>query len=63
MNKIEQKTKIKFNFKITKKNRIGDHIWYISDNKKFKKDYKNWKVKINLSSIIDDIINNNANLK
>jgi CDP-paratose 2-epimerase len=59
MNKIEKKTNIKFNFKIIPKNRIGDHIWYISDNKKFKKDYKNWKVKINLSSIIDDIINSN----
>jgi CDP-paratose 2-epimerase len=59
MNKIEKKTNIKFNFKIIPKNRIGDHIWYISGNKKFKRDYKNWKVQINLSSIIDDIINSN----
>jgi CDP-paratose 2-epimerase len=63
MHKIEEKTKIKFNFKIIQKNRVGDHIWYISNNKKFKKDYKNWKVKISLSSIIDDIKNNNANFK
>ena len=59
MNIIEKKTKIKFIFKINQKNRVGDHVWYISDNKKFKKDYKNWKVRINLPSIIDDIINNN----
>lgn len=60
---IEQKTKIKFNFKISKKNRVGDHIWYISNNKKFKKEYRNWKIKINLDLIINDIVNNNANLK
>jgi len=59
MNIIEKKTKIKFTFKINQKNRVGDHVWYISDNKKFKKNYKNWKVRINLSTIIDDIINNN----
>jgi CDP-paratose 2-epimerase len=60
MYKIEKKTNIKFNFKIIQKNRVGDHIWYISDNKKFKKDYKKWKIKISLDSIIKDIINNNS---
>lgn len=57
---IEQKTKIKFTFKISRQNRVGDHIWYISNNKKFKKEYRNWKVRINLTEIIEDIKNNSS---
>ena len=26
-------------------NRTGDHIWYVSNMKKFRKDYPNWKQK------------------
>ena len=43
---------------MTKKNRSGDHIWYISDNSKFKKKHKNWKIKRNLNSIISEIVFN-----
>ena len=56
MNKIETKTKIKFNYEKSKKNRVGDHIWYISNNKKFQKHYKNWKMKYSLDHILDEII-------
>ena len=38
------------------KNRIGDHIWYISSNKKFKKDYPNWKQKYNTNKILKQLI-------
>ena len=44
------------NYKILKNNRIGNHIWWISDLTKFRKDYKNWKFKYNLEQIIDEII-------
>jgi CDP-paratose 2-epimerase len=40
-------------------NRIGDHIWYISDNTKFLNDYPNWKITYNIDDIIKDIINKN----
>jgi CDP-paratose 2-epimerase len=36
--------------------RIGDHVVYVSDMTKFKKDYPNWKMKDNLDKIFDDII-------
>jgi CDP-paratose 2-epimerase len=42
--------------KYNKRNRVGDHIWYISSNSKFKKDYKNWDVKYSLTKILKDII-------
>ena len=53
---VQKKTNIKMNFKVLPKNRIGDHIWWISDITKFQKHYKNWKYKYNLDQIIDEII-------
>lgn len=38
-------------------NRIGDHIWWISDISKFKKDYPNWTLTYSLEDIIQEIIN------
>jgi len=52
ISKIEKFTKIKMNFKIQKKNRKGDHKWYISDVAKFKSHYPKWKLKYNLDEII-----------
>ena len=37
-------------------NRIGDHIWWISDISKFQKDYPEWKIALPLSNIIQDIV-------
>lgn len=39
-------------------NRIGDHIWYISDVSKFKKDYPDWDFKYDLDAILKDICKN-----
>ena len=39
-----------------KDNRVGDHIWYISSMKKFKKHYPNWKQKFNTVKIIEQLI-------
>jgi CDP-paratose 2-epimerase len=44
------------NYQIDEKNRIGDHIWYISDLTKFKKDYPEWEIKHDIKSIIKSII-------
>ena len=38
---------------------VGDHIWYISNTKKFKKHYPNWKQKYNTKKIIQELIENN----
>ena len=53
---VEKITKIKIKKNIVKKNRVGDHIWYISNIHKFKKDYPNWKQKYNTKKIIEELI-------
>ena len=53
---IEQISGKKSSYKILNKNRIGDHIWWISDNSKFNKDYPNWKIKVNLKSSLEKMI-------
>jgi len=58
LNMIEKKLKLKIKTKIIKKNRVGDHQWWITDFSKFKKDYPNWKIKKNLETIIDEMIYN-----
>ena len=52
---IEKQTKKKLNYKFEKKNRIGDHIWYITDNSKFKKHYPKWKLRYSLEKIIKEM--------
>ena len=51
----------KMNYKYSDDNRIGDHIWYISDLTKFKNHYPNWKQKHNISMILGDIYNGISN--
>ena len=36
-------------------NRIGDHIWWISDVRKFQRDYPNWKYRYDLQGILREI--------
>ena len=56
---VEKNSNIKIKKKIIKKNRIGDHIWYISNTKKFRSHYPNWKQKYNTELIIKELIENN----
>ena len=54
---INFKTDMKWNnYTISDNNRIGDHIWYISDLSKFKLHYPNWKITHSLDSTITDMI-------
>jgi CDP-paratose 2-epimerase len=41
-------------------NRIGDHIWYISDLSKFKNKYPNWSIKYNVTQILKEIYDKNV---
>ena len=59
---VENKTQINIKKKFIKKNRMGDHIWYISNIKKFRKHYPNWKQKYNTKKIIEELIENNNKL-
>ena len=53
---LKNKHDIITKYKLLKKNRSGDHIWYISDNSKFLNFHKNWKIKRSLKSIISEIV-------
>jgi len=54
---VEKKTNLIIKKNYTKNNRVGDHIWYISNLNKFKKDYPNWTQKYNTDMIISELIN------
>ena len=56
LNMVENIAGIKIKKKILKQNRVGDHIWYISNTKKFKKKYPNWKQKFSTRRIITELI-------
>jgi len=43
------------NIEYVDKNRIGDHIWWISDVSKFKSHYPNWNYKYNIEDTIKQI--------
>ncbi len=48
----------KMNYSYAETNRIGDHIWYISDVSKFKDHYPDWDYKFNLESTLEEMHNN-----
>ena len=45
--------KLKWSYEET--NRIGDHIWWISDVRKFQEDYPNWKFRYSLREMLEEI--------
>ena len=53
---IEDKIKKKIKTNLIKKARVGDHQWYISNLKKFKSHYPEWKQKYNIDKIIEEMI-------
>jgi CDP-paratose 2-epimerase len=48
----------KMNYSYSDQNRSGDHIWYVSDVSKFKKDYPEWSWTFDLESTLTEIYNN-----
>ncbi|HEY4652428.1 MAG TPA: NAD-dependent epimerase/dehydratase family protein [Pontibacter sp.] len=45
----------KMHYSYTEANRIGDHIWWISDMSKFKQHYPDWNWKYSIEDIINQI--------
>ena len=45
----------KMNYKYAEANRSGDHIWYISDVRKFQKHYPDWKYQYGIEDILVEI--------
>lgn len=53
---IEQMSGKKLNWRYVEDARKGDHICYISNLRKFKKDYPDWKITRGLDTILEEII-------
>ena len=58
LNCVESLTNINIKRTYHKTNRIGDHIWYITDTGKFRRHFPNWKQKYGTKKIIEELINN-----
>lgn len=52
---IEKLLKKKGNIEYVNENRMGDHIWYISDVSKFKSHYPHWDFKKSQQEILEDL--------
>ena len=52
ISKCEAITKKKFNFKLVNVERSGDHKFWITNMKKFKKKYPKWKIKYSIDDIL-----------
>ena len=53
---VEDLSNIKIKRHIFNKNRVGDHIWYISSMRKFKRHFPNWNQKYSTKKIIKELI-------
>jgi CDP-paratose 2-epimerase len=51
----EEITGNKLSYSYTDTNRIGDHIWYISDVSKFQSHYPDWKFTYGIKETLDEM--------
>ena len=51
----EKITGNKMKWTYEEKNRLGDHIWWVSDCSRFQKDYPEWKCKVGVQQILEEI--------
>ncbi|WP_404786451.1 NAD-dependent epimerase/dehydratase family protein [Altericista sp. CCNU0014] len=56
----EEITEKKLNWTYVENNRIGDHIWWISDIQKFKNHYSNWQLTYSIPDILKEIFSQNV---
>lgn len=54
--KVEALTGNKADVTYTDENRIGDHIWYISDMSKFQSHYPAWKQQYDIDTILEQMV-------
>ena len=50
-------------YTISDKNRIGDHMWYITDFSKFERHYPNWSITHSIDSIFEQIVEHELRVK
>lgn len=56
INKISTLTDKNPKIRFSEEHRKGDHQWYITNNKKFQRDYPDWKIEKSLDSIIAEMV-------
>ena len=44
------------NWSYSKENRTGDHIWWISDVRRFQTDYPQWQYRYDIEAILAEIV-------
>lgn len=47
------------NYSYSNENRVGDHIWWVSDTAKFENHYPNWKLEYDIPIILKEIYDSN----
>lgn len=55
---LEEITGKKMNWTYQDQNRMGDHIWWISDVSKFKSHYPDWQMTYDIKRILNEIVEN-----
>lgn len=58
---IQDITGKKTDYNILEKPRVGDHIWWITNNNKFKSHFPNWEITYDLKDIIKEIYSSARN--
>jgi CDP-paratose 2-epimerase len=53
---LEKITSKKMNYSYVEQNRVGDHIWWISDTNKFKSHYPDWIQSYDINKILEEIV-------
>lgn len=53
---IEELSGNRLNFKVSDQARSGDHIWYVSDVRKFQKHYPDWSYRFGLKETLQEMI-------
>lgn len=56
----EQITGRRLDWRYEEQNRIGDHIWWVSDIRKFQQHYPDWSLQHDITSILTDILDQAA---
>ena len=53
---VEGISQQEMNYTLSEKSRIGDHIWYISDVRKFQSHYPGWNYLYNIEKILSEMV-------
>lgn len=54
--KIKKLAGYELKYSVSPENRIGDHIWYVSDVSKFKNQYPNWELTYDIDTTLKEMI-------